>query len=132
MLPDYLPAIDRVTGAAHRLEKPVTQFDLADEVLRAVLARLFGHGVKHMQPGAIVLVVVQCRRQVDDMRVGFARVIAKLAHNILVVDVAQERMQAAGKDDAGKQGAVPAARVLGQAQFAMQYDGILLKPEHQG
>ena len=89
MSPNHLPAIHCVSRPTHCLKKPVAQFNFADQVMRAILARLFRHGIKHVKPGGIVLVLVQRWRQVHDMRIGLARAIAELTNNILVVDVAQ-------------------------------------------
>ena len=66
------------------------------------------------------------------MGVGFAGAIAELPADSLVVDMPHQGMQAAGEDDAGKQGAVLAAGIFRQTQLAVQDNRVLLQPQHEG
>ena len=115
--PDDLSAVNRVAGAPHRLKEAVAQFHFADQRLGAIFARLLRHRVKHVQPNRIVIILVERRRQIHNMRIGFVLTMAELPDHVLVFDLRDQRMQAARKDDARKQSAALAARVFRQARI---------------
>ena len=100
--PNDLPRINGVARAAHGFKKPVAQLHFTYQGMRAISARLLSQRVQHMQPNRIVFMRFESRRQADNLRIRFARTIAKLPHNIFVFMVRYQRMQPARKDYAGQ------------------------------
>ncbi len=122
VLPDFLARIDRKTRHPHRFKQIQVFIHLGGQHMRPAPPGFGSHRVQHMQPGAVILFIVQVRGDVHNMRLMPGRTHAQLTHHCLFIRPRQQGDQTAMRQqETRNQGRAVKIDPVGKSLFAVQH-----------